>query len=297
MTAAHSLSVIVTTYDWPEALDAVLQGLADQSDPEFDVVVADDGSGPATGQVVDRWREAFAARLTHAWQPDEGFRLARARNLGAAKSEGGYLVFVDGDCIPRRNFVSAIRRAALPGWFLAGKRVQMSPELSRAVLQDRPAIGRWSAPTLWLRARREVAPWTYLMPRDRRRPWRPKLPDFVPQGNEYGFLTAVARTDFERVNGVDARFVGWGDQDVDLAVRLRRLGLRCSYAGPDATMLHLWHTSSMTPDRPTWWLLQETEQSERIEAVDGYRELSSELGIVERLAAGHVTESASHSGG
>jgi GT2 family glycosyltransferase len=294
---ALALSVVVTTYEWPEALDAVLQGLADQSDPAFDIVVADDGSGPATGRVVDRWRERFSARLTYAWQPDEGFRLARARNLGAAKAGGSYLVFVDGDCIPRRSFVSAIRRAALPGWFLAGKRVQMSSELSRAILENRPVIGRWSVPTLWLRARREITPWTNLTPRDRRRPWRPKLPDFAPYGNEYGFLTAVARSDFERVNGFDARFVGWGDQDVDLAVRLRRLGLRCSYAGPHATMLHLWHTSSMTPDRPTWWLLQETVQSERIEAVEGLRELPSELRIVERVAAGRVTESASHSGG
>jgi glycosyltransferase involved in cell wall biosynthesis len=295
---AVALSVVVTTYEWPEALDAVLRALASQSDADFEVVVADDGSGPATAAVVERWRESFAARLVHARQRDEGFRLARVRNLGAAEAAGDYLVFVDGDCIPRRHFVSAIRRAALPGWFLAGKRVELSERLSEEVLRERTPIESWSLGRLLLRARREITPWTSLTPRDRRRPWRPGLPDFYPHGNAYGFLTAVARSDLERVNGFDLRFVGWGDQDVDLAVRLRRLGLRSSYAGPDATLLHLWHPSAMSRDRPTWELLQETIRSERIEAVEGLREVSRELaGGGGPRRAGRVAASASHHGG
>lgn len=269
-----SLSVIVSTFEWPEALDAVLRGLAVQSDTAFDVVVADDGSGDETAAVVDGWREAFPDRLMHAWQPDEGFRLARVRNLGAVASRGEYLVFVDGDCIPRRGFVAAIRRAALPGWFLAGKRVQMSKELSRAVLRDCIPVERWPMHTLLRKAGRGIGPWKNLTPRDRRRPWRPSLPDFQPHGNEYGFLMAMARSHFEHVNGFDIRFVGWGDQDVDLAVRLRRLGLRCGFAGPRSTMLHLWHPTQMTRDRETWWLLQETIASERIEAVEGLASVS-----------------------
>jgi glycosyltransferase involved in cell wall biosynthesis len=105
-----SLSIVVSTYEWPEALDAVLRGLAGQSDRSFDVVVADDGSGSETEETVDRWRPVFGNRLAHAWQPDEGFRLAGVRNLGASSARGSYLVFIDGDCIPRRHFVAAIRR-------------------------------------------------------------------------------------------------------------------------------------------------------------------------------------------
>jgi len=277
---ATPLSVIVTTFEWPDALEAVLRGLASQSDPSFDVVVADDGSGPETAAVVDRWRETFPGRLTHAWQPDEGFRLSQARNLGAVASGGSYLVFVDGDCIPRRHFVAAIRRAAVPGWFLAGKRVQLSRKLSEAVLRDRTPVGGWSTATLVRRARRELDPWRNLTPRDRRRPWRPQLPDFEPSGNEYGFLMAMHRSDYERVNGFDQRFVGWGDQDVDLAVRLRRLGLRCGFAGPRSTMLHLWHPTRMTGERETWWLLQDTIESQRLEALEGLERVSPFPGTV-----------------
>lgn len=139
--AAPRLSIVVSTYEWPEALDAVLGGFADQTDDDFEIVVADDGSGDATAEVVDRWRRAFCTRIAHAWQHDDGFRAARVRNLGALEAHGDYLVFVDGDCVPRRSFVGAIRRAAVPGWFLAGKRLDLSPSLSRTVLGGDLSMG------------------------------------------------------------------------------------------------------------------------------------------------------------
>ena len=83
-----SIAVVVATYEWPDALDAVLFGLSEQTDSDFDLVVADDGSGPETAAVVERWRKAFAERLRHARQEDEGFRLARVKNLGARRGSG-----------------------------------------------------------------------------------------------------------------------------------------------------------------------------------------------------------------
>ena len=276
----EAVSIVVATCNWPEALDAVLRGLAAQSDPAFDVVVADDGSTSDTAETVARWTALFDDRLVHVRQPDEGFRLARVRNLGAAAARGTYLLFVDGDCIPRRHFVAAIRRGCVPGWFLASTRLQLGKSLSRTVLRDHVPIGAWSTAALVARGRGEIRGLGHLTPRDRRRAWRPGLPDFAPHGNAYGFCTGVARADFEAVNGYDGRFVGWGDQDVDLAVRLGRRGLRCGYAGPRSAMLHLWHPSNAPEDRPTWWLLQETIASDRIEALDGYRELVSAPGVV-----------------
>lgn len=270
------MSVVVSTYEWPEALDAVLRALSLQSDADFEVVVADDGSGASTNETVRTWTETFGERLVHAWQADKGFRLARVRNLGAATACGGVLAFIDGDCLPRRHFVAAIRRALLPGWFLASTRLQLGESLSRSVLYERVPVERWSVARLLVRAPRAVADWRHLTPRDRRRPWRPDLPDFAPHGNAYGFCIAVARSDLEAVNGFDMRFVGWGEQDVDLAVRLRRLGLRCGYAGPRSTLLHLWHPSQMTSERDTWWLLQETIETDRIKALEGIRELDVE---------------------
>jgi GT2 family glycosyltransferase len=271
---ASRLAIVVSTYEWPEALDAVLCAFDEQSERDFSLVVADDGSGSATEAVVERWRRSFRTRLIHVTQPDDGFRLARVMNLGALAIDADYLVFVHGESIPRRNFVRAIRSCMRPGWFVAGRRVELSPALTARVLQERLPVHRWGL-LAWLRARNEAAPIVSLTRRDRRRVGARNLPEFEPHDRSYGYLLGVGRGDFERVNGYDMRFVGWGEEDVDIALRLRRTGLRCGHAGPDATLIHLWHESEVPVERQNWYLLQTTEQSDRIEAVEGLRELAA----------------------
>jgi N-terminal domain of galactosyltransferase len=193
-------------------------------------------------------------------------------------------VFLDGDCLPRKRFVEAVRRAALPGWFLASKRLNLSAGLSRRVLERRVPVWRWSALRWFLTAPREVLvapreagrPGLLVPVRDRRRPWRPKLPDFAPPYDGYGFCLVVARDEFARVNGFDQRFTGWGGEDVDLAIRLRRAGLRCGWPGARATLLHLWHGERKGQAASNRSLLHETESSSRIEARVGLRELAIE---------------------
>jgi GT2 family glycosyltransferase len=282
-----SLSVVVTTYEWPEALDVCLQSLSEHRGEDFEVVLADDGSGAETSAVVERWQSAFPVRLVYVRQEDEGWRQARGRNLGALSSQGDYLVFLDGDALVRRGFVRAVRRAALPGWFLASKRLNLSSHLSTRVLEDELPVWRWSL-LRWLvthpgelvspaRPRERNRPGVLLPLRDRRRPWRGGSEEFSPPHNGYGFLTGVSRTDLERVNGFDASYVGWGEEDVDMGLRLRRAGLRCGWAGPQTSLLHLWHPDRNETSSGNWPLYRETEASGRVEAVEGLRELRREL--------------------
>ena len=133
---------------------------------------------------------------------------------------------------------------------------------------------RWGA-VQWLRAQRDVSSLASLTRRDRRRVGARGLPEFVPRNRSYGYLLGVDRGSFEQVNGYDTRFEGWGEEDVDIAMRLRRIGLRCGHAGPDGTLIHLWHEPEIPSERPNWYLLQATEQSDRIEAVAGLRELAA----------------------
>jgi len=246
---SYSVSVIVSTYEWPEALDVVIRALAAQEDDRFEVIVADDGSGPQTSAVVSTWRRSLGDRMRHVRQPDEGWRLSRVRNLGALHARGRILVFLDGDCIVRRGFMEALNRAALPGWFLSSKRLHLSESLSKRVLEERLPVWNWSAFAWVLRApgelmtsHREAGTPGVLIPlRDRRRPWREGQPEFLPPYGAYGFFLALSRADFEAVNGFDMRFARWGGEDKDIAGRLRGRGLRCGWPGPGATMLHLWH--------------------------------------------------------
>jgi glycosyltransferase involved in cell wall biosynthesis len=268
------LGVVVSTYEWPEALDAVLRAFSEQSDGDFTLVVADDGSGAETKATVEHWRSAFGERLTYVWQPDEGFRLARVLNIGVLMTNADYFAILHGESVPRQHFVRAIRSCMKPGWFVAGRRIELSNALTARVLEQLLPVHRWGVVD-WLRVRKESAPLVSLTRRDRRKVGARNLPEFIPADRTYGYLLGVWRSDFERVNGYDMRFEGWGEEDVDIAVRLRRVGLRCGHAGPDATLIHLWHESLIPDDRPNWYLLQETEQTDRIEAIEGIRELAN----------------------
>ena len=278
------LSVIVSTYAWPAALDVVLRALADDVDDRVEVIVAEDGASPETAERVRRRRESLGVALDHVSQPDEGYRRSRVLDLAALRARGDLLVFLDGDCIPRRGLVRSIRRAALPGWFLAGKRLHLSRALSQRVIDGRSDVWRWSAarwlltaPGEVLHAPRQANSVGLIVPiRDRRRPWRANSAEFTPPYDAYGCFLVVRRSDFERVNGFDTRYENWGHEDVDLAVRLRHAGLLCGWPGARATLLHLWHPERTHAARVNAGLLAETRGSGRIEAVEGMRELAPE---------------------
>lgn len=279
MSAGPKLSVIVATYEWPAALDVVLRSLFEQRGEPFEVVVADEGSGEETAMVVDRWRSRL--ELSHTWQPNEGFRKARILNRATLATHGDYLVFLDGDCVPRRGFADAVRRAALPGLFVASKRLHLSSRLSERILGGSVPVWRWSS-LRWLVSvpqelftsphRQANRPGVLLPLRDRRRPWKPRQAEFRPPYNGYGYAFGVFREDFERVNGFDMRFRGWDGEDVDIADRLRRTGLRCCWPGPEASVLHLWHPMRKQAPGPP------PREPGAAEAPEGLRELAAELG-------------------
>jgi glycosyltransferase involved in cell wall biosynthesis len=136
------ISVVVTTYNRPDALRAVLAGLAAQADRGFELLVADDGSRGDTRELVERTAADVPVRLLHVWQEDLGFRAGAARNRAAARAAGDYLVFLDGDCIPRPDFIAEHRELADPGWMVAGNRILLSEDSRAACLsrvcQSRP---------------------------------------------------------------------------------------------------------------------------------------------------------------
>ena len=232
------ISVVVSTYERPDALAAVLRGLSRQDDRRFEVVVADDGSGPATAAVIDGWRTRLGVPLEHVRHEHRGFRAAEIRNRAILTSRGGYCVFLDGDCIPRPDFIARHRRLAEPGWFVAGNRILMSDELTRAVLAQPLEPESWDFAALLRQRGRGI---NRLAPA-LRLPLGP-LRKAAPARWE-GARTcnlAVARGDLDRVDGFDASFAGWGLEDSDLAVRLIHAGVRRKDGRFATGVYHLWH--------------------------------------------------------
>ena len=233
------ISVIVSTYNRADALDLALRALSRQSDRNFEIVVADDGSGPATARVAREWAAKTALPIKHVWHEDRGFRLSDIRNLGIRASAGAYILFLDGDCIARRNFVAAHRRLAEPGWFVTGTRILLSADLTDRILHQglEPelwGLGRWLVP----RARRQLnrfAPLLELrlgaMRKLSARRWR----------GARGSNMAFWRADLEKVDGFDSSFSGWGREDSDIFIRLIRAGVRRKDGRFASGVLHLWH--------------------------------------------------------
>jgi glycosyltransferase involved in cell wall biosynthesis len=234
-----SQSVIVTTYNRPDALAAVLAGLAAQKDRDFEVLVADDGSRDDTRQLVEREIARFPVSLRHVWQDDLGFRAGAARNRAAAQSRGDYLIFLDGDCVPRPDWTARHGDLAEPGWMVAGNRILLSPAFTQEVLATGAPIHTWDF-TQWQKAAEDgVINRTLPLRSVGLGPLR-KLAARRWQRVRSCNLGVWAR-DFGRVNGFDETFEGWGYEDSDLAVRLLNAGVRRKEGALATGVLHLWH--------------------------------------------------------
>ena len=268
------ISVIVTTYERADALDAVLRGLACQSDRDFEIVVADDGSGPATRELIERRGARLEIRLAHAWQEDRGFRAGEARNRALLASRGSYCVFLDGDCVPRPHFIAAHRRLAERAWFVTGNRVLLSRELSERVLADGSEIEHWGLGS-WVALRRQrkinrLAPLVPL-PIGPLRKLRPRAWRGARSCN-----LAIWRSDLDRVDGFDSTYSGWGLEDSDLLIRLLHAGVRRKDGNFATGVLHLWHPENDRSYLPqNQRRLDTAERADRIGALAGLSSLGN----------------------
>jgi len=232
----------VTTYNREDALEAVLRSLACQTEQDFEVVVADDGSTAATAKTIDAWKGKIGRRLDHVWHEDRGFRAAEIRNRAILASHGAYCIFLDGDCIVRPDFVATHRRLAEPGCFVTGNRILLSRELTANVLRGNLTPEAWTFAD-WLAERRRggVNRLSALLRlplgplrRLRQRKWR----------GARSCNLAIWRADLDRVDGFDADYSGWGKEDSDIIVRLLHAGVRRKDGVFATGVLHLWHAEA-----------------------------------------------------
>jgi glycosyltransferase involved in cell wall biosynthesis len=239
LNANDLISVIVSTYNREDALDAVLRGLARQTDRRFEIVVADDGSGPATAAVVAAWAANAGVPVRHVWHEDRGFRLADIRNRGILAARGAYIIFLDGDCIARPGFVAAHRRLAERGWFVTGTRILLSQDMTRRILAEGLEPESWGlAQWFGTRWRGEVNRIMPLMDL-RLGALRKRLASRWLGAR--GANMAFWRTDLDKVDGFDTSFEGWGREDSDIFIRLIRAGIRRKDGRYATGVLHLWH--------------------------------------------------------
>lgn len=261
-------AVILTTYNRPDALLAALEGYLDQDTRDFELLVADDGSGAETRAVIERYSGRAPFPVHHLWQEDRGFRAGAARNRALARTNAEYVIFSDGDCVPPSFFVSRHLALAQPRYFLSGNRVLLSDAFTAQVLERGLPIHRWST-ARWIAAwlRRDVNRALPLL----------RLPNgaFRTRSDERweGIKTcnfSAWRVDLVSANGFDERYSGWGLEDSDLVIRLLHAGVRHKSARFAAPVFHLWHRDNdrarLAENRVR---LDEVLASKRIVALEG----------------------------
>ncbi len=275
------LSVIITTYNSPAWLEKVLWGYYHQTFRDFELLLADDGSREDTAALIDRMRSETGMTMRHIWQRDDGFRKCRILNKAILCARTEYLVFTDGDCIPRSDFLAVHAREARPGRFLTGGYNKLPMGLSQAITREDIASGR-AFDYDWLRA--------HGLPRDRkflklrtgpRRAWLLNRLTPAPRSwngaNSSGWLK-----DILRANGFDER-MRWGMLDSEFGDRLRNAGITGRHLRYSAICIHLDHSRGYkSPEGfEANRAIRNHTQQQRITRTDH--------GITELLASGYVT--------
>ncbi len=276
------LAVILSTYNWPQALELSLWGYAVQTYRDFQVVIADDGSGPETAGVIERMRRETGLDIVHVWQEDRGFRKSEILNRAILATDREYLIFSDGDTIPRRDLVERHVLFAEPGCFLAGGYVKLPAEVSERI--DVEAVRSGRATSLrWLRAqgfrpgRRALRfaslRWGALLDRITTTPAR-----------WHGNNASTWREHLIAVNGFDME-MGYGGQDAALGDRLENLGIRPKRIRHRAPAVHLHHER---PWRDEAGMRRIVEMRQRIRATgdrwtpSGIAQVDDAAGLVRR---------------
>lgn len=225
------ISVVVLTYNWPQALELVLRALANQTELPFEVIVTDDGSRQDTRELLERMAADYPVRLAHVWQPDDGARMSRARNRAIAAAQGDYLILLDGDMVAGRHFVADHRRFARRGCFVQGSRVLTDAEATRRMLEHGAESPGFFNRGIERRRHTLRLPWLarlYARPGTKRRGIK---------SCNMGFW----RDDLLRLNGFNETMTGWGREDTELALRAFHAGLLRRDLRFSALATHLYH--------------------------------------------------------
>jgi glycosyltransferase involved in cell wall biosynthesis len=256
-----TVSLIISTYNRPEALAKVLVGVARQTHSPREILIADDGSAEPTRNLIDKWKSQSHAPVSHIWHPDDGFRKTIILNKAIKAADSDYMVFLDGDCVPHAKFIADHEALAEKGFWVQGRRCFVKTDY---VEQFEPAsTALWQ----WLITGRMSGFFKAV-----------RLPSaIIRRGTEQrgliGCNMGIWREDLVAVNGFDETYIGWGGEDSDIGLRLYHLGRPRKFVYGHAIVYHLNHpTLSRDSYGRNRSKLEETLRSRRIRCDQGLAE-------------------------
>jgi glycosyltransferase involved in cell wall biosynthesis len=233
------ISIIVSTYNSEDWLQKVLWGFNCQTFTNFEVVVADDGSGPATRKLLERMRGEVFFNIEHVWQEDEGFQKSRILNKAVLACHSDYIIMTDGDCIPREDFVEVHYINKEKGYFISGGYYMLPMNISKMITKE-DIIKQRCFNIHWLKDK--GIPKTFKNNKLTSRGLISKLFNtFTPTNASWnGHNSSGWKKDILNVNGFDER-MQYGGQDRELGERLFNFGIKSKQLRYSAVCVHLDH--------------------------------------------------------
>lgn len=237
----------MSTYNAEVWLEKVLWGFSVQTEQDFEIIIADDGSGPKTKAVIDRLRKELPMPLVHVWQEDNGFQKTQVLNKAIVASSCDYLIFTDGDCIPRKDFVKTHLKHRQQGFFLSGGYFKLPMNISLEITnEDITTQSCFDAG--WLQSRGFKGATLKLKARGLTAKVLNFLTPTKPTWN--GHNASAFKKDLLAVNGFN-RNMQYGGEDREIGERLRNKGLRAKQIRYSAICVHLDHARGYV--NPEMW--------------------------------------------
>ena len=225
------VSLLISTYNWPEALQLVLLSVINQTQNPYEILIADDGSSEETKNLIESFKKITVIPIHHFWHEDKGFRKAIILNKAIATAEGEYIIQVDGDCIMHKDFVRDHKVLAQSNVYLFGSRVNIQEKFLPKLFASQKIKFGFFDKGIKKRTRNLRVPALSSLYKT-----SDKMSDKMRGCNVYFW-----KKDVVAVNGYNEEFEGWGREDSELIIRMMHngvLGRRLRYRG---IVYHIWH--------------------------------------------------------
>lgn len=244
-----TLSVIFSTYNSEEWLEKVILGFSVQTFRDFEIIIADDGSRAATKELIDRLRSEISIPILHVWQEDAGFQKSQILNKAILASTSNYLIFTDGDCIPREDFVQVHFNHREEGYFLSGGYYKLPMDISKAISKE-DIIQQNCFDLKWLKAKGLKS--SFKNVKFTASGFLSKILNFITPTNASwnGHNSSGWKKDLMDVNGFNQE-MQYGGQDRELGERLFNKGLKSKQIRYSAICVHLDHKRGYVNEE-TW---------------------------------------------
>jgi glycosyltransferase involved in cell wall biosynthesis len=273
-------SMIVATYNRPQYLRLCVQSLAASTVRPSEVLIADDGSTQETIDTVLELQKSFERvfPILHVRQAHEGCRKQKIVNEAVRRSSGDYLIFTDGDCMVHKDCIDTHMKRSDPNAILAGQRVQIGKELTEKLLVNGTVVNGLSLELMidFFKRKSHHSKESLVIKNTLLRRLL-KKDRIKNETTVIGCNCSLYKQLFMDINGYDEDFLGFGDEDADIGVRIINQGKSIKSVRNLAIVYHLYHpgTWDMTTEQFKYNALLKKKRIENRETVckNGIRQI------------------------